>query len=355
MTSSKRVASKYLYARILKAMSLEEAKQTLGFSPGDQPTPQEINRAYKEMAFKNHPDRGGDTAKMVEVNVAKDILEGKERPSGGGYSPSYDSGPSYAAPPRAKPEPVRISFEDAMNKGGVPHADWKFKTTTAYGGYGDTQISGFVICGKLGEKLVFTGVNHYRTQNAFTGEDVDEWWMDTINTTGTFRDDAPGAIRKLFDKFPYKTKGYNAKVEILDEGVVLNEKLVYMRSARAVSFKDAMALMGETDQNDPWAGRKLAVEMILTSKGMGSDQDYHIELIVNGRGYNLGPDSVKFIKDKTRILDTIYGRYYYWQGDKKVLTRAKDGKKVLTILAEKLTGEPKELLDALTAAASQMK
>lgn len=66
-----------LYARLLQAMSLEDARQILGFPPDYAPSPSEISKAFRSKALQNHPDRGGNTTKMMEINVAKDILEGK--------------------------------------------------------------------------------------------------------------------------------------------------------------------------------------------------------------------------------------------------------------------------------------
>ena len=65
------------YAFLLLSMSLQDAKAILGLPADVQPTPAAIKDAWKAKAFENHPDRGGDAAKMVEINVAKDILEGK--------------------------------------------------------------------------------------------------------------------------------------------------------------------------------------------------------------------------------------------------------------------------------------
>ena len=103
-----RFRTRALYARLVEAMSMGDALETLGLPVGSSPTPQEVSKAYKDKAFKNHPDRGGDPTKMVEINVAKDILEGKERPTGGGsYSTPDPSG--YTAPQREKPEPRKKS------------------------------------------------------------------------------------------------------------------------------------------------------------------------------------------------------------------------------------------------------
>ena len=35
----------------------------------------EINRAYKSMALKYHPDKGGDEKKFVEIQTAMEIIK----------------------------------------------------------------------------------------------------------------------------------------------------------------------------------------------------------------------------------------------------------------------------------------
>ncbi len=63
--------------RLFLSMSLSDAKVVLGFPPNSNPTPAEVSKAYRTKSFENHPDRGGSSKKMVEINVAKDILQGK--------------------------------------------------------------------------------------------------------------------------------------------------------------------------------------------------------------------------------------------------------------------------------------
>ena len=46
--------------------------QTLGVSPNA--TPDEIKKAYRSLANKHHPDKGGDQAKFKDISVANDIL-----------------------------------------------------------------------------------------------------------------------------------------------------------------------------------------------------------------------------------------------------------------------------------------
>lgn len=357
MNTAERVAFRYkariLYARLIKAMSMGEAKETLGFPPSSDPNSQEINKAYRDLAFRNHPDRGGDPTKMVEINVAKDILEGKERPTGGaGYYQGPEPPTGYAGPPREKPEPRKVSFDEAKSKAGVPQADWKFKTQTAFSGYGDSKASGFVVCGKLGDKLVFVAVEHFRAQNAFTGEDVDEWWMDSVTASGTFRNVAPKVIRQLYARFPNMSKKYNAKVEILPEGTALTKRMLLMR-ARAVSFKDAMAIIGEIDQNDPWAQRKVTIQIITHSRGLG-EHNYDVEVVVNGKGYKLRKDNADKMQEGYRdVLRLIFGDYYY-DDSKKLLTRAKNGPKVMQWMVDNLRGEPDDLIAALIAAIEQV-
>lgn len=121
-----RVASQFFedrYAKLLVSMSLQEAKSILGFPPGASPSPEEIAKAYKVKVFENHPDRGGDPTKMVEVNVAKDVLDGKGRST---WRPE-------PAPRREQPKVEQDaviegqSFEAAMSDSGVPAGvEWKF-------------------------------------------------------------------------------------------------------------------------------------------------------------------------------------------------------------------------------------
>ncbi len=76
--------------RLLLAMSMEEAKQALGFAPNANPSLGEIQRAYRAKAIQNHPDRGGDLKKMVVINVAKEILEGKRVNDKTEYTPDVE-------------------------------------------------------------------------------------------------------------------------------------------------------------------------------------------------------------------------------------------------------------------------
>jgi hypothetical protein len=109
--------------RLLLSMSRSEAIGVLGFPPGYEPTPQDIQKAYRARALANHPDRGGDPAKMVELNVAKDILTGQRSEDRTPVGPP--AGPNPEEKRRAKREmdirmieeelrKVRVAFDEAL-------------------------------------------------------------------------------------------------------------------------------------------------------------------------------------------------------------------------------------------------
>jgi len=51
--------------------------QTLGIS--EQASPEEIKRAYRSLANKHHPDKGGDQAMFKNISVANDVLSDPQK------------------------------------------------------------------------------------------------------------------------------------------------------------------------------------------------------------------------------------------------------------------------------------
>jgi len=51
--------------------------QTLGVS--ENASPEEIKKAYRSLANKHHPDKGGDQAKFKDISVANDILSDPQK------------------------------------------------------------------------------------------------------------------------------------------------------------------------------------------------------------------------------------------------------------------------------------
>ena len=53
-------------------MDRRRAHDVLGVKPGS--SAQDIKSAYRKLAMKHHPDKGGDESKFKDINQAHDIL-----------------------------------------------------------------------------------------------------------------------------------------------------------------------------------------------------------------------------------------------------------------------------------------
>lgn len=351
-------------ARLRKAMSVMEAKDALGFKQSDQPTKEEIAKAYKNLAFKHHPDRGGDPAKMVELNVAKDVLEGKQRPS-------VPSGPTRTYQPqthttreRTPPPPDHRSFEEAMRADKVPTdgIEWKFKTAPQYGRMENGVNKGFVMVGKkqLGSSpyWVFVSVHYYSDQgNMFEPRDIDKWGFGVLQVPdykGELAKVAPKKIREMWKGFGSRMPGYNAKVQIIPDGTTNFKKAVDSKG-RTMSFKNALQAIGE-DVPERWKGKiDITMELGPEIKGLGSPNA--IILVVNGKEYKLSAQSAELAK-KVGLYRLVFGDYYY-SDSRKVITKMRGAKKkkILLYLKEicNKANETTPLIDALTAAHDKAK
>ena len=59
-------------------MDRKKAFEILGIKQGS--SPQDIKSAYRKLAMKHHPDKGGDEVKFKEINEAHDILINNKTP-----------------------------------------------------------------------------------------------------------------------------------------------------------------------------------------------------------------------------------------------------------------------------------
>jgi DnaJ-class molecular chaperone with C-terminal Zn finger domain len=57
------------------------AMKALGLGRGPLPSASALRERYRQLAMKHHPDKGGDTAKMQEIQGAYDLLAGVVSPS----------------------------------------------------------------------------------------------------------------------------------------------------------------------------------------------------------------------------------------------------------------------------------
>ena len=101
----------FLYWLIEAAMTFPQALQIFGLSqaPANE---KELSTLYKKLAMKRHPDHGGSTREMQELNAAKDILK-KNLGSDGtrSYSKSRKSSSSWQETIKRDEEYIAKSLE----------------------------------------------------------------------------------------------------------------------------------------------------------------------------------------------------------------------------------------------------
>ena len=86
------------------AMSLAAAREVLGVERGS--SGDDVKKAYKKLALKHHPDKGGSAEEFMRINEAMEICMDHL------YEPASSGGRSgLAAPPRPRPD-------------GAARADW---------------------------------------------------------------------------------------------------------------------------------------------------------------------------------------------------------------------------------------
>lgn len=85
--------------------------QTLGVSPNA--TPDEIKKAYRSLANKHHPDKGGDQAKFKDISVAYDTLGDAQKKA------EYDHQRQFGGGPQVRFHTGGFDFGD-MFGGGNP-------------------------------------------------------------------------------------------------------------------------------------------------------------------------------------------------------------------------------------------
>lgn len=379
MNTRERVAYRYLYARLMLSMSMDEAKQVLGFPPTASPSPQEVSKAYKELAFKNHPDRGGDPTKMVEINVAKDVLEGKAKPGRSGPAPSAPTYKKYEPPP--PPPPVEgKSFSQAFSE--VPSGvDWKFVSSGVFSsgevetptGKVSRHFVGYVVYGQTESHHVFVGVQSEKNPGFGGRGDQSAAWK-VIHAA------APRAVSllklapKMVVDLVQKMAGwetvhkYNVpkKFRVLDG--TFHEKDLEIRAG--LSLKDAIIGSGAMPaESAGLKGRKLVVtiEPKQTRESYQAYKDYVAgggpkkdtwrafiwTVEVNGKGRTLDEEEVQKLAN-SHFLFAVYDDYT----GRKTLTNLRggllklDAATALKLLYEALHGGP--LKEQVGQAAEQM-
>ncbi len=382
--AAERIASRYLYAKLFLAMSLQEAKTILGFPPQSSPTADEITKAYRRKAIENHPDRGGSHEKMVEVNVAKDILDGKSRAT---FRPE-------PPPPRPKPPPPKEpdevlagqSFEDAMGNSGVPAGvEWKFISIPEWywekSFYPSHRI--WVLYGQTDEKHVFLALKQRGESSGTVPTDkgntkiMKDWQSSEIDVpiSQNIAKIAAKYIKLLADGWTDVPKMPTPKKYIAWSGGKPTEVLVEKtpRSGGA-ALKDILAGTGLLNDDDPTiTGRKSVVEVFtkysseryarskkLKAEGkishLNNAHQYDFFVRVNGKTEQLEDET---IEKMVRVFLPFVLSWEISEGAPKNLTRMRGGrlkhgpKEAIAELLKCLTGEPAWLKEALKKAVAE--
>ncbi len=394
----RRVAARFAedrYAKRLMAMSLAEAKAILGFPPSTTPSADEINKAYKRKALENHPDRGGDPKKMVDINVAKDVLDGKQRPTG---SPA--SRPSgWRDEDRASKKTVRRGrdFDNARSHASLPKVEWKFRSASIMGSATDfatdqskaqegevgtglnAYVIGWVCYGQTASQHVFLLVEH-AVPNNFGEVQWDEWCMEAVETYPLTQDIsklAPKAIKALLGKgklltssraptkFTSMAKLTEAEIQRREGGVNLKDiligtGLVSGGSSESMARKTVIELSGKINPTKDRENRTKPVgQKVVFNADVWKLCDF--TLYVNGKAYPLSDQTVENLN---RIGSTprgglfwlaVYANVEYDYTRKRVLTKIPGyGAQLIEWVEEALHNEPPELTVSLLKAIEEL-
>lgn len=377
-----RVASRFFeaeYHRLLLAMSLDQAKRVLGFPPQVQPTPEEVQKAWRQLAFQHHPDRGGDPDKMVEINVAKDVLEGKGRAT---WTPMPRPQRERPKPP-PPPEPDVVlegqSFQEAWAQNMPPATtEWKFVSAPEFWneGYSDPGHRIWTLYGTTDSKHVFCAVKErgesagvYRDKDGRLVKSLERWdvsWIDApikqdiskvaaknLKSVGTAWDDGakPKGPRKFF---------------LWTADKPTEEVIKKIRWSGGIALKDILVGIGASEEG---AGRKTVVEMFFETnkekvtklrqegKKVYQGDGVDVFLRINGKDAKLEDETIENLKKK---VFWAIGWDKIVPGNRPInLTRMRGGRfkydaaSIIRVLADCLTSEPSWVTLALEKAAEE--
>lgn len=371
------------FIRIALDMTLDQAKTTLGLPLDSNPSDEEVRAAQRrKLREYGHADQGNDPQKMIELNIAADILTGRQRPVG-----DYDRRPSTAPGEGAydysgyggvhvnvNPRNIEVSFKEAASKAGVPSGvEWLFVTDTQREGRGYSSDEfhrsnrGYVAYGRKDDKHYFVGMHHKQYDAYMLKEHEDIWVMKVLSFSPSSSELAApawyyGNVIKALKAVDFEGR-FNSKVFDC-RGWDFSEK--FQTSGGATSIKHIMVNLGLVGAEDgAVSNRKHVVEITYLRSYEESDKTYKwpggydaqgIKLTINGRDFYLSKaDTQQFIKARVggkQMLDAIFKGYYYGDSS-KVLTRIREAKIILPWMAEKLTDLPPAVRETLSAAAKQ--
>ena len=377
-------AYRRLYARVKQSMSLGDAQRLLEVRP--DASKEEILKSYREKALKAHPDRGGDAAKMVELNVAKDTLlqEGTAAPR---FRPTPSRGPTpqdYEDFLRKREEEEKRKVKKGKNfataKASAPTGvDWKFRSTylslepSQYTKDEDklAYVTGWVCYGQTSNHHVFMLAENTQP-NQFADVQLHEWCFEASETyplTKEIDKLAPKAIKSILQKGKLSSGAQKAPTRYLAmEG--LTEQEFRRTPSGAVSLKDI--LIGTGLVSGAKSDRKVVIELVgvpdrARYKRLREESGtlfvsdawkYHdFTLYVNGKPYPLSDQTIRNLGSigahgGGAFWFAVYsGSAKYDFSKRRVLTKIPGyGSTLIEWIKESLANEPADLTVALSKA-----
>lgn len=371
------------------SMSLSKAKELLGLPPGSTPSESEITRAWRQKMFENHPDRGGDEEKAVEINIAKEVLEGKRSPSG---EQSTTPGDPWNRPTttRQRPEPQPsevITFEEAKAKAGIPgDIDWMFVTVGHSSGYSSDEfrryVTGWAAVGQTNHTYVCVAVEHLSKEDYFIGggPSINNYSIKMVTSFGGTASPDPQVFTSLVTSgwrtFQWLEKKFNGKVVRADNwkfgdrlpvGHPTTIKNLLLDLGMVQEGKVARKFVVELGYEEAFSVRDTEPGGLSANKGFvvykADDPVYgkavKFTLVINSHEYILKEnDTIKLLKFRINgksLLRRVFGEYARHSRPKMLTKLRGDGKAILEWMGQNLHDLPSDVRDNLAAAAAQMK
>jgi hypothetical protein len=359
-----------MYRRGRRDLNYETAKEVLGFPPGSSPTDDEIRHVQRVKIVELGHDRGGDIDAIKEVNAAAEILLGKLKPDRGPDDIAEPYVPR-GGPPPPEEKPIIITFQEALAKISLPSSvTWKFVTDKARGrGWASDESEsrhvGYVAVGETPNFWVFVAVEERSYQAFFVGggpkTHVFRMKVYEQPNKGT---PTPaflyGGVMKAWKFFEKLDKRFNSKIHPLAEDWTFLDFAKRFPLSRATTIKNWLVDTGVVEEATLAKPRKIKVEIKyvrLPSHMMPPDAprsaEDHFVLIVNGKEDNLSPKDDEALSKLRiggkRFAERVFGEYHYG-GEIRDLTRNRDGKTIMSWMAEHLIHLPEFFKNSLLTA-----
>lgn len=368
MAVAHRVSRRYLdqrtarqvVARLVWAMSRDQAKRVLKLPDNPEPSETDINRAYRALvtqAIRENPGAAADQTALTELNIAKDTLRGqfdrhrREGPNAPEPStppnsrtrerPREEEAPPPDPPPVPPGDPFTVMFHSLGN------VDWKIATGGAHKSEYIVESEGpprkgywlesddIILVGKTDTHYIFAKITRRHSSRQ---DHRDKTFF--VRWEG-FKMARPIDAHDLMKLAPKVIKGMRegahgvAKFSVL-EGTITEENIQKQVRRTRLSFPDAAlgsGLLAEGGAEAP-TDRKLQIELepiqnrekwkaVKDSGAVGKwYRGYDWFVHVNGKKTQLNEDEVEGL-ERTYILSGVFG----YDFKKKInLTRLRGGR-----------------------------